>query len=76
MEDLMTDQKSKAIDRRNFLRTVGGASTVVAAAVASPIAATDAQAYDPGAEETRARYRESEDVKAFYRTNGYETLKK
>jgi hypothetical protein len=76
MEDLMTDQKSKAIDRRNFLRTVGGASTVVAAAVASPIAATDAQAYDPGSEETRARYRESEDVKAFYRTNGYETLKK
>jgi len=76
MEDPMTDKKSKAIDRRNFLRTVGGASTVVAAAVASPIAATDAQAYDPGAEETRARYRESEDVKAFYRTNGYETLKK
>lgn len=72
----MTDKKNKAIDRRNFLRTVGGASTVVAAAVASPIAATDAQAYDPGSEETRARYRESDDVKAFYRTNGYETLKK
>ena len=72
----MTDKKDKAIDRRNFLRTVGGASTVVAAAVASPIAATDAQAYDPGTEETRARYRETEDVKAFYRTNGYETLKK
>jgi hypothetical protein len=76
MEDTMTDKKDKAIDRRNFLRTVGGASTVVAAAVASPIAATDAQAYDPGTEETRARYRETEDVKAFYRTNGYETLKK
>jgi hypothetical protein len=76
MEDMMTDKKNKAIDRRNFLRTVGGASTVVAAAVASPIAATDAQAYDPGSEETRARYRESDDVKAFYRTNGYETLKK
>jgi hypothetical protein len=76
MEEMMTDKNSKAIDRRNFLRTVGGASTVVAAAVASPIAATDAQAYDPGADETRARYRESDDVKAFYRTNGYETLKK
>jgi hypothetical protein len=76
MEDLMKDKSEKAVDRRNFLRTLGGASTVVAAAVASPLAATDAQAYDPGADETRARYRESEHVKAFYRTNGYETLKK
>ena len=69
----MTDTK-KAIDRRNFLRALGGAST--AAAVASPIAATEAAAYDPGSEETKARYRESDHVKAFYRTNGYETLKK
>jgi hypothetical protein len=66
----------KAMDRRNFLRSVGGASTVAAAAVASPIAATDAEAYNPGNEETKARYRESDHVKAFYRTNGYETLKK
>jgi len=76
MEDMMKDKSDKAIDRRNFLRTVGGASTVVAAAVASPLSATDAQAYDPGPDETKGRYRESDDVKAFYRTNGYETLKK
>jgi hypothetical protein len=76
MEDLMRDKSNKAIDRRNFLRTVGGASTVVAAAVASPFAATDAQAYDPGSDETKGRYRESDHVKAFYRTNGYETLKR
>ena len=72
----MTDQKDKALDRRNFLRAVGGASTAAVAVVASPIAATEAQAYDPGREETKARYRESDHVKAFYRTNGYETLKK
>lgn len=72
----MKDKNDKAMDRRNFLRTVGGASTVAVAAVASPLASTDAQAYDPGAEELRGRYRESDDVKAFYRTNGYETLKK
>ena len=66
------------IDRRNFMRTMGSGSAVAAAAAAAPIvAATEAQAYDPGAEETRARYRaDSDDVKAFYRTNGYETLKK
>ncbi len=72
----MTRDNDKTMDRRRFFRTVGGASTVVAAAVASPMGATEAQAYDPGSEETRGRYRESDHVKAFYRTNGYETLKK
>ncbi len=72
----MTDKTGKAMDRRNFLRGVGGVSTVAVAAVASPLAAPDAQAYDPGADENKARYRETEHVKAFYKTNGYETLKK
>ena len=66
----------KALDRRRFLRGMGGATTAAAAAVAAPITATDAQAYDPGREESKGRYRESDHVKAFYRTNGYETLKK
>ncbi len=64
-----------AMDRRNFLRAVGGASTAVATAVA--VAPSEAQAYDPGEEEAGARYNpEAPDVQAFYRTNGYETLKK
>ena len=71
----MTKSKDRPMDRRNFLRAVGGASTLAAAAV-SPIAATEAEAYDPGPDETKARYRETDHVKAFYRTNGYETLKK
>ncbi len=72
----MTEKNDKAMDRRNFLRGVGGVSTAAVAAAASPLAATDAQAYNPGSEETKARYRETEHVKAFYKTNGYETLKK
>jgi hypothetical protein len=72
----MSKDKKPAMDRRNFLRTMGGASTVAVAAAASPIVGTDAQAYDPGRDETKGRYRESDHVKAFYRTNGYETLKK
>jgi hypothetical protein len=60
--------------RRAFLRTLGSASTSAAALAASPV--LPARAYDPGSEERRPRYRESDDVKAFYRTNGYETLKK
>jgi hypothetical protein len=72
----MKRDKNKALDRRNFLRSIGGASTVAAAAIAAPITATEAEAYNPGNDETKGRYRESDHVKAFYRTNGYETLKK
>ncbi len=74
----MFSRSNMSLGRRNFLRTLGSASTAAAAAAAAlPIAAPDAQAYDPGEEETRARYRaDSPGVQAFYRTNGYETLKK
>jgi hypothetical protein len=48
----------------------------VAGAALVAVGAEPAQAYDPGPKETAARYRESDHVKAFYRTNGYETLKK
>ncbi len=72
----MSQSDKKAMDRRKFLGAVGGASSVAVAVAVSPIAATEAQAYDPGPSETKARYRETDDVKAFYRTNGYETLKK
>jgi hypothetical protein len=73
----MIPRKGNALDRRNFLRVLGSASTVAAAAGTLPMTATEANAYDPGNEETRARYRaDSPDVQAFYRTNGYETLKK
>jgi hypothetical protein len=77
MEDDMNNrQDNKGLDRRGFLRSLSGASTAAVAAAASPIAATEAEAYDPGGDETRARYRETDQVKAFYRSNGYETLKK
>jgi hypothetical protein len=73
----MREKTKAAMDRRNFLRAVGGVSTAAVAAVASPIAATEAEAYDPGRDETKARYKaDSPGVQAFYRTNGYETLKK
>jgi hypothetical protein len=73
----MREKTKAAMDRRNFLRAVGGVSTAAVAAVASPIVATEAEAYDPGRDETKARYKaDSPGVQAFYRTNGYETLKK
>lgn len=68
---------NKALGRRSLLfRMLGSAS--VAAAGAVPVAVPRrAEAYDPGEAETRSRYRaDSPEVQAFYRTNGYETLKK
>ena len=65
------------LHRRHFLRTLGGASTAAVAAAASPIAATrGARPTIRARTRRKARYRETEHVKAFYRTNGYETLKK
>lgn len=72
------ERKTDGMDRRGLLRTIGGGSAAAAVAAAPLVAApTPAQAYDPGREETRARYNPNgADVKAFYQTNGYETLKK
>ena len=73
----MQEKPRTAINRRNFLGAVGGASAAAVAAAATTLSATEAEAYDPGADETRQRYQpDAPDVQAFYRTNGYETLKK
>jgi hypothetical protein len=67
-----------SLGRRRFLRAAGSVSTVAVAATAAPLASiNEAHAYNPGKQELRTRYRaDSPDVQAFYRTNGYETLKK
>jgi nitrous oxide reductase len=67
----MSEKKTKeALDRRGFMKvaTLGGAA---AAASVAPGLVTPAEAYDPGKEETKLRYRETDHVKAFYRTNSY-----
>jgi hypothetical protein len=67
----MADKKPRAeLDRRRFLLGAGAGATAVAAIQVG--AAQPAHAYDPGAEETKARYKETDHVKAYYRTNGYE----
>ncbi len=73
----MQEKQDTGMDRRKFLRAVGGAAPPPLAPPAPSRAPTPAEAINPRAEETKARYNpESDDVKAFYRTNGYETLKK
>ena len=67
------EQKDQRTDlgRRGFFKSLGGASAVAAAAVASPLAASPALASENQNERTKARYKESEHVKNFYRTNRY-----
>ena len=59
----------KAVDRRGFLRSIGGAS--VAAGAVAVGAPASAAAAENDADKKKARYRESDHVKAFYRTNRY-----
>jgi hypothetical protein len=64
----MSEQNEKsAVDRRSFFKALGAGAAVAV----TPVAVTPAQAMDPGSEEKKARYRESDHVKAFYRTNRY-----
>lgn len=59
--------KSGAVDRRNFFKAIGAGAAVAVA----PVAVTPAAALNPGNDEKKARYSETDHVKAFYRTNRY-----
>ncbi len=63
-----TEEKA-AVARRGFLRSIGGASVAGAAvAIGAP---APAEASESNADKKKARYRETDHVKAFYRTNRY-----
>lgn len=63
----MQDKQQAELSRRNFLRAFGGASAVATVALTP----SEALAYDPGKEEMRARYQETDHIKAYYRVNRY-----
>jgi len=56
------------VDRRRFFMMGGSA---VAAAAVVPLAGNEAAADEPQAERVKARYKESDHVKNFYRVNRY-----
>lgn len=67
----MTSKTDKpAVDRRGFMRSIGGATiagAAVAVGAAPPVAAAESDA-----DKKKARYQEkSAHVQAFYRTNRY-----
>ena len=67
----MTDGKKTKVGRRDFLRKVGIGTVGAGATLATPLM-TPAQADSENEDEKRkARYKETDHVKAYYRVNRY-----
>jgi hypothetical protein len=66
----MKDKKNGKIGRRDFLRAAGAGAGLVAAG-GGPLVTTASADSENDTEKRKARYKETEDVKAFYRTNRY-----
>jgi len=70
----MTKNSSKErgtpVGRREFLRTLGAGATAAAAA-SGPLAGAARADSESNDEKRKARYRETEHVKTFYRVNRY-----
>ncbi len=66
----MTKRDKRGLGRREFLRTLG-AGAGVAVAGAAPLADMAAADTESNEEKRKARYKESEHVKTYYRVNRY-----
>ena len=66
----MTQDKKAKVGRRDFLRALG-AGAGVAATAAGPLATSAAADSETNDEKRKARYKETDHVKAFYRVNRY-----
>ena len=72
--DEQTEKKTQGVDRRAFpARGRDGAAVVPRRRIAGDRGAEPARAAESDQERKKARYRETEHVKAYYRMNGYET---
>jgi hypothetical protein len=66
----MTESHKGNVARRDFLRVLG-AGAGVAATTAAPLASTAKADTENNDEKRKARYKETDHVKAFYRVNRY-----
>ena len=67
----MKDENKTAVGRRDFLRKVGIGAVGAGATVAAPLAGgalADSESID---EKRKARYKETDHIKTFYRVNRY-----
>ena len=64
----MKTKNKTAVGRRDFLRAIGAGAAVVAAAPLATEAVADTESND---EKRKARYKETDHVKSYYRVNRY-----
>jgi hypothetical protein len=67
----MRDEKKTTVGRRDFLRKVGVGAVGAGATLATPLIAPAQADSENDDEKRKARYKETDHVKAFYRVNRY-----
>ncbi|KYK44334.1 MULTISPECIES: twin-arginine translocation signal domain-containing protein [Bradyrhizobium] len=67
----MSDETKAKVGRRDFLRRVGLGTAGVGATLATPLVGSAQADSESNDEKRKARYKESEHVKTFYRVNRY-----
>ena len=67
----MSDETKAKVGRRDFLRKVGLGTAGVGATLATPLVGAAQADSETNDEKRKARYKESDHVKAYYRVNRY-----
>ena len=67
----MRDEKKMMVGRRDFLRKVGIGAVGAGAAVAAPLTGTALADTETNDEKRKARYKETDHIKTYYRVNRY-----
>jgi hypothetical protein len=69
----MSDEKKATVGRRDFLRRVGMGTVGAGATLATPLVGSAHADSENNDEKRKARYKETDHVKAYYRVNRYPT---
>jgi hypothetical protein len=69
----MKNEKKATVGRRDFLRTVGLGAVGTGATLATPLIVPAQADSEDNDEKRKARYKETDHVKAYYRVNRYPT---
>jgi GH24 family phage-related lysozyme (muramidase) len=67
----MSDEKKASFGRRDFLRKVGIGTVGAGATLATPLVGSAQADSENNDDKRKARYKESDHVKAYYRVNRY-----
>jgi len=67
----MKDEEKTTVGRRDFLRKVGIGAVGAGAAVAAPLTVAPLADTETNDEKRKARYKETDHIKTYYRVNRY-----